>query len=251
MNEPDYRSVKTKFERSIATYDEHATAQRMIVSRLAGLVDRLYKGNPSRILEVGCGTGLLTREISLRFSPEQYYLNDINEKIKEFIPESSCYSFLPGDARRLVFPSNIDLFVSTSAIQWFSDPFLFFETMQPRMSSGGYLFFSTFGKSNLREIRELEGAGLQYYDKGRLMSGLSSLFRVFYAEEETITLTFESPLAVLSHLKLTGVNGGFATAWNKSKLIRFCEEYRSRFSFNTGVSLTFNPIYVGMKMFNT
>ena len=109
----------------------------------------------------------------------------------------------------------------------------------------GLLAFSTFGATNMHEIRQLTGHGLDYPSIKELQALLSPGFDILHAEEEVISLPFPTPQAVLKHLKQTGVTGTEKRMWTRGRLQSFCEEYTTRFSDAAGnVSLTYHPIYI-------
>ena len=59
----DKAEVACRFGRSIESYEEHAAVQREIAAHLAELATAYVTQPPRKILEVGCGTGLLTERI--------------------------------------------------------------------------------------------------------------------------------------------------------------------------------------------
>ncbi|CAK7064889.1 malonyl-ACP O-methyltransferase BioC [Saezia sanguinis] len=242
--------VKCQFERSMATYDAHAQAQKKIASKLAEMVHRTLPDRPRRVLEVGCGTGLLTRQLNAVYRPDQYFLNDINAKVKEILPtlmRDRPYTFLYGDAQQICLPNELDLVVSASSLQWISDLAGFLAKVRQVLSKGGHLFFSSFGPSNLKEIAAIEHRGLDYHGLNEVRALLQADFDVLFCSEEEMVLRFDEPLAVLRHLKYTGVNGGFSSVWSRSRLQRFCEAYRAGFGDAQGVSLTYHPTYFAVR----
>ena len=71
------RLLVSRFARAIATYEAQATVQREAAERLAELMGRHFHVLGPRILEVGCGTGLLTRRLLARFAPAELVANDL------------------------------------------------------------------------------------------------------------------------------------------------------------------------------
>lgn len=247
----DKEIVKKKFCRSICTYDMHAVAQQKIADKLTDIIRNFYENDPRRVLEIGCGTGKLTREIITEYKNAYYYLNDINTEITGVIPSimnNTPYSLLIGDAEKIDYPVNIDLIVSASVFQWFANLPAFLLKMKNILTTDGYMFFSTFGEFNLKEIRTINGTGLDYHRMNDLEIMLQKDFSILYMYEELITLHFPSPVDVLKHLRATGVNGGFSDVWSKNKLHLFSEAYNAVFMSEKGVTLTYHPIYIGVKL---
>jgi malonyl-CoA O-methyltransferase len=239
--------VKRKFERSTKTYDDNAFAQRKIAFQLSLLIPDWYSANPSVVMEIGCGTGLLTRRLAAMFPRAAFCLNDINDKIEEILPQlfpRGNYIFLSGDAQLTEFPSNVSLVLSSSVIQWFDNLHIFSDKIYRSLANGGYAFISTFGRNNLKEVKSLTGEGLDYKPAKELKSLFAERFKVCRIFEDEIVINFATPIEVLKHLNRTGVNAGFATMATRSAIAAFCEQYKSLYSAEGGVKLTYNPIYL-------
>jgi malonyl-CoA O-methyltransferase len=243
--------IRRKFGKSIDTYDQNAYAQKEIAGKLATLVRDLYPRIPSRILETGCGTGLLTKEIIPVFADAQYYMNDINEKVELLMPSlfpENNYVFVAGDAQLIDFPGDIDLLLSSSTVQWFDNLHLFGQKAYHSLSDDGYMFLSTFGGNNLKEIREITGTGLEYLSLEYLRDLFSRDFEILHLSEEEIPVIFNSATEIFSHLRSTGVNANSSgIVKTRSGLKSFCDKYTRLFSDGTNVRLTYNPIYLALK----
>ena len=243
--------IRRKFGVSMATYDDNARAQREIADKLYALVRRHYRSAPSKIFEIGCGTGLLTAKMPTDFPDAHYILNDLSERAESFVAalfDKGNYTFLPGDAQRLDFPSDVDLIVSSSVIQWFDSLPSFVRKVSGSLAAEGRVFLSSFGRDNLKEIREIAGGGLHYLSLDELRATFEERFEVLHLSEEEIPLVFASPLDVLAHLRNTGVNAtARGTIGSRGELRAFREEYERRFSCTEGVRLTYNPVYLVLK----
>jgi malonyl-ACP O-methyltransferase BioC len=244
--------VMYKFGKSMDTYDDNAFAQKKIAKKLTGLISDLYPGIPETIMEIGCGTGLLTKSILSVFPDAHYYLNDINDKSRQWMRTlfaENSHTFIGGDARLIDFPDRIDLLISSSTIQWFENLSVFAEKAYRSLSPQAYMFLSTFGKNNLKEIREITGTGLDYLSLDGLRKLFSSSgFEILHLSGEEIQVAFDSPSEILSHFRRTGVNANCSgTVRTKSGLKLFCSKYSKMFSDGTKVILTYNPVFLGLK----
>ncbi len=270
------RLISERFSKAITTYPREANVQRQIADKMIHLLAKHISSPCSKVIEFGCGTGIYSRMLLQTLRPEELLLNDLCPDMKyccEDLLEKKQVSFLPGDAETVSFPTESTLITSCSALQWFESPENFFERCNTLLDNQGYFAFSTFGKENMKEIRELTGNGLPYRSREELEAALSPHFDILYSEEELIPLSFEDPIKVLYHLKQTGVNGLSTQSspvgkqendlcssddnsknnsknnlpqqqWTRRDLQLFCERYTQEFTQGTSVSLTYHPIYI-------
>lgn len=245
--------VKARFAKAVRSYDDNAPVQRQIAVHLCNLmaehaVSCTESPWPSRVLEIGCGTGLLTRTFLKVFCPDMMWLNDLCPEVApvlEDILESGRTGFIPGDAENVAFPDSLDLIMSSSAVQWLEDLPAFLDKCSSSLGEGGILAFSSFGPLNMNEIAVLEGITMPYRTLSELTGLASGKFDIIHAEESTCILEFASPSEVLRHMKLTGVTGLKKEVWTRSRLESFCRRYMERFSDHDGtVRLTYHPVYV-------
>lgn len=200
--------VEQRFRRSRVSYNDNARVQKMVVDRMVPMILSSVERVPEKILEIGCGTGLLTSQLQRTFPSDGLYLNDLVEELcyhaatVNHVPLKHCF---PGDVEKLFLPLSFDLIASASTFQWFTTPEETFKKLSKRLEQRGVLVFSTFGKFNLREIRLTTGGGLDYRNKEELEKMLKPYFEIELIEEEFHMLEFDTPLAVLQHLKKTGV----------------------------------------------
>lgn len=242
----DKQLISRRFSRSAYTYNKRATVQRNIAKTMSYLLKCYYTKRGGRILEVGCGTGFLSRLLLEKQEPDSLLLNDICPKMEEFFRNfpKKWVTFIPGDAEQIDFPGNQNLIISCSALQWFAEPAKFFDKCASLLAPGGYLAFSTFGKRNMEEVTAITGAGLKYLTPEELTHMLSSHYEILLVKQEVIRKKFASGFHVLRLLKDTGVNAISDKPWTPGDLRHFQEEYARRFAVKGGVHLTFHPIYI-------
>lgn len=244
----DKELLRKRFAGATGSYDSEAVAQKAIAGNLALMaavtVPAAFR---DRIMEIGCGTGLLTRAMTADFVPDVLYLNDICPEFGRLFEDLGYVELIPGDAEQVPFPNGLGMIVSSSALQWFDDLEGFFGKCRTSLRDGGYLVFSTFGPGNLREVTALTGKGLRYPSLARLKEMLGPGFEVMSAAEAEMSLYFRSPLEVLRHLKRTGVNGLERRSWTRGDLDLFCRSYEECFRSDAGCRLTYHPVYVAAR----
>lgn len=112
------------------------------------------------------------------------------------------------------------------------------------MKTNGLLAVATFGKDNLKEVRQITNIGLNYPTLSQWQAWLAKDFELLWCEDFKVILDFDTPLDVLKHLKYTGV-----TATNqkldKKNLNGFIGDYLSAFGMPSGkVRLTYHPLFL-------
>ncbi|MDE6872056.1 MAG: malonyl-ACP O-methyltransferase BioC [Bacteroidales bacterium] len=248
----DKELIRTRFTRSMGSYSAMADVQHLVADRL---VDMVFADSPGcmdeaggnpwrRVLEIGCGDGLLTRRIVSRIKPDVLVANDLCDSAGQFVSVLPGVEFIPGDAESVCFPENMDMIISGSTVQWLSDLPAFFARCAASLSPGGVMAFSTFGPDNLKEFSVLEGAGLDYCRPDELERMVSAHFCGISVADEHIVMKFSSPADVLRHLKGTGVTGIRREAWTKGRYSEFVGKYSEKFSCGDGVTLTYHPVWV-------
>ncbi len=241
--------VRSRFAGAMESYDSSAMAQNAIIERLYS--DFIDKERPYKnILEIGAGSGNLTR-LLVGLEHDKLYVNDLCEESSEVVirkvSQSKTIDYIIGDAEELSFSQVgiCDLIASTSTMQWFKNLNGFFEKSLQLLNSGGELVFSTFIVGNVDEIRQTTGVGLEYKTQSQIESILREVgFEVVKCHSESIELLFNSPIDVLRHLKLTGVNSLANSEWRGFKREEFEQKYRELFSVDKSVKLTYRPLYI-------
>lgn len=151
-------AIGARFGRAAARYEAHAPAQRAAARRLAEDIARLDLPPRPRILEIGCGTGLLTRELARRLGPADWMLTDISPAMLEIArlgpaPQGSVrYAALDGEHPDAL-PGGYDLICSSLAVQWFGDLNAGLGRLAALLAPGGHLAIATLAEDTFAEWR--------------------------------------------------------------------------------------------------
>lgn len=230
---PDSMKVSERFSKASGTYDTQAIAQYSIAIKLSKMLEELKPGRGADILEIGCGTGLFTREYATKINPSKATFVDITQCGPFGITDNEQYVI--ADAERWIAETNQkwDIILSASCIQWFANIPKFLENCKDRLKPGGILAISTFLPGNLAELDASRPSPLLYPDEELLRKVLGGLFSEVRIESEDIVVEFQSHREMLLHLKHTGVGGS-----SQIKL------HDSRSEKNTPPTrLTYKPVY--------
>lgn len=233
---PAKEKVGQRFHKALPTYDGQALAQRTIAERLTDFPGRVQLP-PRRVLEIGAGSGIFTREFARRFHPEEIdYVDLYPLPVFNAAPQESYYV---ADAEEWIAeqatlsPHSYDAVISASAIQWFANPSRFFRNVSRLLKPGGMLLCSTFLPGNLREMAWVNPLSLIYRPVEELEKLMQPWFIFAKLEEEELHLQFDSPRETLRHLSHTGVGGGLSSGRSLGELLR-----------STPTSLTYRPLYI-------
>ena len=240
--------VKSRFEKSIDTYDKNAIVQKAMAEELTEKIRKYCGTNFPEIFEFGSGTGFLTSCIAEKINFSHYYANDIVEKSESFVKKiiSDC-KFICGDIESIEIVKKFDLIISNASMQWISEIEPLMQKLKSTLNPGGVLAFTTFGEQNYKEIKDTTGLALNYLKTDTLIQLYEKFFSIEYMEEKTETLLFDTPMDVLKHIKDSGTNGIHTINWTVKKLKDFEKFYSLKFNQNDKVKLTYNPIYVILK----
>lgn len=161
---PDRRArIAAAFGRA-GGYDEAAAAQRIAADALAARVAAAGLRAGPRILELGCGTGFLTRALRAAIGPADWTVSDIApamvDRARAVLGPDADYRVIDGEA---VDPElgRFDLIVSSLAFQWFADLPGAVAALAARLEADGLLAFSTMAADSFPEwTAALAGEGL-------------------------------------------------------------------------------------------
>ena len=225
------------FSKAKETYKENAFAQKQMANTLSALCLKHFGANWGKILEIGSGTRLLTKNIADNFKFNEIILNDLTDNFTGF-----NFPFLRGDAAKITLPGECDLIISNACFQWILDVKNFFIKLKNILKSDGVLAFSSFAQDNCREFKLITGLGLEYVNYPKILKECG--YEIVEYQRELKTIYFKTPRDVLRHIKSTGAIVSEGYIRSKSILRAFEEEYNRRFSDDMGVSLTYNPLYI-------
>jgi malonyl-ACP O-methyltransferase BioC len=237
--------VADSFRLGAATYNEHATVQKELSSLLVKRLVQNSSGVFKKALEVGCCTGLLTKELGLLCSVDELYVNDIVPLFcEDCVAQLSGYPGvrypLPGDIESCVLPDNLDLIVSSSTLQWAENLPQLLETLISRLTRGGVLAISLFTSGTMKEVAALTGSSLHYHSHGQLSDFFKGKGLLLHDENIAKQMIFPTVRAILRHIKMTGVGGVGQVSWTHNRLRTFEDQYRKQFAMEEGVPVSFH-----------
>lgn len=229
----DKQRTGERFSRGMsATYQEAATVQSEIVDRIDSLLDSndisaIFGNADSRILEIGSGTGMLSRRLYARKHSEAAM--ELWDIAADAPLTGSRTHFVCTDAELELHrrkSGSFDLIASASTVQWFNSPTRFLAECNRLLRSGGYAVVSTFIDGNLGEVAAAGGRALPLLSAQQWLSIVPEGLETVYCTDYSHPLCFDSPIEVFRHLKATGVNSLDRGASEGSSLRAILSRYR-------------------------
>ena len=113
----DKELVKKRFSKSLDTYEDNAFVQKEMGAKLLNLLERK---DFNSIFEIGCASGLLTKQITENLKYNSLTANDIVADAKCYV-EDIVTEFICEDIEKITFEKKYDLIISNACLQWCND----------------------------------------------------------------------------------------------------------------------------------
>lgn len=194
--------VADSFDKAYDTYASNAKVQAEVAGHLFSLVSGKIPAGSS-ILELGGGTGFLTALITDRFGSDALTVVDIGR------PPATAARVITDDAElwiRGCTPGSYSAILASSTIQWFNSPASFLASAFKALAPGGCVGISVYGAETFHEIEGLASPS-RLFTRESLLRSVPAGASGVRVEEQEITLSFDNPMELLRHFRLTGVKG--------------------------------------------
>lgn len=208
--------IKNNFSKYAFSYDDHSFIQRKCAEKLLELIgDRQF----SRVLEIGCGTGVYTGLLHDKFRKADINAIDISSDMVSIAREKMPFAnidFNVADGEGLTINGTYDLITSNASFQWFDDLDSSFEVFSEHIDDNGLFCFSIYGPETFYEFKEVlrhhykNSPGLsssKFIKKKEVKLLLEKYFQEFELIEETFTADFFSLWEFLKNIKHSGTRG--------------------------------------------
>ena len=210
---PHKARIAARFAAAAADYDQHSPLQRHAAQRLASQVAALPLPAAPRILEIGCGTGHLTRALRPQIGGD-WWVSDIAPAMVEQCRQQhgATLKYLVMDAERPALAAGrFDLIVGSLTAQWFVDLARTLATLADMLAPGGRIALATLGTDSFAEWRAAHRAiGLHaatpVYPDARALAHAFPTTMAVTLTEENYSAPCDDPLDFMRGLRRIGAD---------------------------------------------
>lgn len=251
-------SVAQQFSRAAASYERGAGIHRHVAARLIEMLPDPSVGGS--ILELGCGTGVLTGRIRQRYPAATICAVDIAENMIRCLMESHGRDErlfgVVGDARTFAAARPFDLVVSSSALHWATPLPEVMANISRLVRPGGAFVAAVMADNTLRELHALRRTlAPDKIPRGalpRCQAILDALraagFMLEDQVEETVRARYQSADDFLRTIHAQGLTGGAVSRAERPLTRRELRELVSAYDLayrdvRGGVYATFEILY--------
>lgn len=246
----DKERVSDRYGSIGSSYEANSGVQQHIADELMRHFNRLFGKGPivGNIIEIGPGYGgCLTQKWIDRTDPRaKLMLWDIADINTDKFAPGTVFERCDAEVRiKRQASASAGFIFSSSTVQWFNSPREFIKECDRVLVPGGYLVLSSFVQGNLEEVNSVMGNGLQLPTLRGWRNMLPHDMTLPVCDSDMVRLQFDSPRAVLEHLRDTGANAVSYDTEPVSAALQLLRNYPV--SDDGRYMLTYRPVYIIMR----
>lgn len=205
-------SIKKAFNNAASTYDEHCHLQQQVGMHLLKLA-KIHQPHADYIIDLGCGTGLITQLISQEYHYSQFYAIDIANELLAKAKQRLAHVIIEENEFDNIhqYPFYFDLAFSNLALHWSIDFENTLKKIHAQLQKNGCLVLSIPLQGTFVELQDHLKIH-DFFSFEMTQQLLQQQFKMLSCETSTITYYFDNPLDALRSIKRVG-----ATYVNKNK----------------------------------
>jgi malonyl-CoA O-methyltransferase len=227
MHHFNKKSIQAHFNHAALSYDEAAVLQKTVAKHLQERLE-LTTIKPKTILDIGAGTGILTKKIIHQYPKAKIIAMDLSKQMlnqaqQKFIKKSfvnkiksifkpARLSLVCADASQIPLnDKSVDLIVSNLMLQWCDDLDTVLAEFRRVLKPEALLMVTSLGPDTLKELRkawaevdneEHVNTFIDMHDFGDAL--IRNGFGQPVMDVENFTLTYQKPIGALKDLKAIG-----------------------------------------------
>ena len=205
--------VQAQFSKYATEYNSHNIIQQIVSKALV----RDITNKPKRILELGCGSGQVFKNINFDF--DYYKAIDFSQEMCTIHPkhknlELFCLNFDTEEFHKNLENEKYDLILSSSALQWSKDLTKIVKTLSTLSNEINMVLFTS---NTFKTIFELTDTKSPILDLKEIKKSFDKFYRCEY-EVLNYKLEFENKKDLFNYIKNSGVSGNKKTlTFDKAK----------------------------------
>jgi malonyl-CoA O-methyltransferase len=250
--------LANRFSTASDLYEDATPIQSKMAQNLFNEVLRLTFGkNIRNILELGCGSGRLTKKLVKEFPRSKITAIDIAPNMVDLAKtKSPTVNFIIGDIEKVVFDfeEKFDLIISNATIQWFENKQKTMQQINNLLEQSGVLAIATFGDKTFYELSKSFAESYLKHDlevrshvvKMPSVATWKTIFSNEKVSEEIFTQTFPSVREFLKSIQSAGaVNSAKENSTIPKKvLLDMMKYYAENFTDENEVLATYHVCYI-------
>lgn len=243
-----HSSATARFSSAATTYHRLAAVQRRVAADLIGMLRR--GETPARILEIGCGTGILTAMLADTFPRARIDAIEVSsamiEQARRNLAGNARIGWIAADIRQADCGARYDLIASNCVLHWVRPLGGVFRKASALLNPGGRFIFSimlrgTFSELNACRRRAAPGKRARVVlpsaaEVKRAVVGAG--LRLISEATDKISHEFPSAEVLLARLHGMGVTGANVPAareaLTRGELARLARDYNTRYPAASG-----------------
>jgi len=205
-------SVKNEFSKYANQYNSYNIIQQIVAKSII----RDINFEPKRILELGCGSGQIIKNISWDF--DYYKAIDFSQNMCNLHPtgeniDVKCFDFDTNSFIENIKNDKYDVVISSSALQWSKDLSKIIKTLS---SISPKIFAVLFTSNTFKTIQTITNNNSPILDENSIKKAFS---KYCDCEFETIkyNLEFDNKKKLFDYIKKSGVSGGKVLEFKDAK----------------------------------
>jgi len=204
-------TISKNFSNHANDYDNNNIIQRIVSKALV----REIKNKPKNILELGCGSGQIFREILWPIN--KYKAIDFSQKMCDIHPkrnniEIKCFDFDSDEFYSDIKDDYYDLIISSSAMQWSKDLGKLLKRLFCVSNKIDCVLFTSNTFKSIYEITKQKPAILSLDEIKNSFDNYNSTYEVFNYQ-----IDFNSKKELFTYIKNSGVQGDIKLSYKEAK----------------------------------
>lgn len=249
--------LAARFSAAAETYHRHAGIQRRVAVKLMDMAPR--RPVPSRILEIGCGTGVLTEMLTDVFPSARVDAVDISPamtvKARGYLAKNRRINWIIEDACRLPESTKYPLIMSNCALHWITPIELVIAKLGAMLAQNGKLIFAIMLRGTLGELNSARQRIAPHRPPRIILPRKDNVRRavtkaglkINFEKSETIRNVYASPEQMLRQLHDQGLTGGNIPnqklLLTRSEISRLIADYSDNYKSKNGVYASYRVFY--------